>query len=665
MNRDAADWPRVKGILGDAIRLPADARAAFLDTACASDDSLRRQVEKLLAAHDQADAFLETPPEMPAAIHNRSLEGQRLGPYEFVARIGAGGMGEVYKARDQRLNRTVAIKVLPSHLANDRQASERFELEARAVAALNHPHICTLHDVGREGGIAFLVMEYLDGETLADRLERGPLKLDQALECAIQIASALDRVHRAGLVHRDLKPGNIMLTKGAPGSTSPLQVKVLDFGISKAPASVAPPDDETRPIDVNLTGAGMVLGTVRYMAPEQLEGRPADARSDIFAFGGVVYEMIVGTPAFDAPTNTALIAAIREQEPQASARLTPAMTRVIRTCLAKDPDDRWQTARDLLRELQWIQEGRREALANEPARSWWMTAIAAGVAAIAVAVAAGLWFIAATRTTPRAGVAARFDISTPSTTDPMSFALSADGRLLTFVATKDGVAKLWLRPLNQVNAQALDGTDGASFPFWAPDGQAIGFFAGGKLRRIDVGGGPTQELADAPNGRGGSWSPGGIILFAPSTAGPLMRVPAAGGASQPAIPLGAGQNSHRWPQFLPDGKGFLFLATQGQPGTGRSFHRVARRRRSDACARGRCTGGIRRTGPAAAGAAGSVDRRGVEPRSPCRDRRSGGRCASGRVRHTARSWRVHRVGVRRPCASLGDCCPQAARLGGS
>jgi eukaryotic-like serine/threonine-protein kinase len=509
-------------------------------------------------------------PPMPIYFNRLSLTpGTRLGPYEILSALGAGGMGEVYKARDQRLNRTVAIKVLPSPLANDRQASERFEFEARAVAALNHPHICTLHDVGREGGIAFLVMEYLDGETLADRLERGPLTLDQALECAIQIASALDRVHRAGLVHRDLKPGNIMLTKAAPGSTSPLQVKVLDFGISKAPASVATPDGETTRIDVKLTSAGMVLGTVRYMAPEQLAGKPADARSDIFAFGGVLYEMIVGTPAFYAPTNTALIAAIRDQEPQASARLTPALTRVIRTCLAKDSDDRWQTARDLLRELQWIQEGKREALANEPARSWWMTAIAAGVAAIAVA--AGLWFIASTRPAPRAAVAARFEISTPSTTDPMSFALSADGRLLTFVATKDGVAKLWLRPLNQVNAQPLDGTDGASFPFWAPDGHAIGFFASGKLRRIDVGGGPTQELADAPNGRGGSWSPGGIILFAPSTAGPLARVPAAGGAPQPAIPLGAGQNSHRWPQFLPDGKRFVFLSTQGQPGTGGVF----------------------------------------------------------------------------------------------
>ncbi len=571
MTDDAADWPRVKSILGDAIGLPVDDRAAFLDKACSGDTRLRAQVEKLLAAHDRADAFLETPPEAPSASTPRSLEGQRLGPYEFLARIGAGGMGEVYKARDRRLNRTVAIKVLPPHLASDRLASERFELEARAVAALNHPHICTLYDVGREGGIAFLVMEYLEGETLARRLERGALTPDQALDCAIQIASALDRVHRAGLVHRDVKPGNMMLTRGTAGSSSPLQVKVLDFGISKAPPSVSSPNDETQPTGVNLTSAGMVLGTVRYMAPEQFEGMPADARSDIFAFGSVLYEMIVGTPAFDAATSVGLMAAIREQEPEGLARLTPALARVIRTCLAKLPDDRWQTARDLLRELQWIQEGKREALANEPAKARWTMAVAAGSAALALAVAAGLWSLSTTRTTPRQSVAARFEISTPATTDPMSFALSADGRFLAFVATKDGASKLWLRPLDRIDAQALDGTDGASFPFWPPDGKAIGFFAGGKLRRIDVGGGPTRELADAPNGRGGSWSAAGIILFAPSTAGPLMRVSAAGGAPQQAIPLGAGQNSHRWPQFLPDGRRFFYLSTQGQAGTGGVF----------------------------------------------------------------------------------------------
>ena len=558
MTSSRTNWPRVKEIFADAVGLAPEARHPFIVSACGGDAALQRQVLELLEAHDHGDRFLtqsvlrsENERESPARF-----EGAAIGPYKLAGRLGAGGMGEIYQAHDQRLNRTVAIKVLPPHLTRDRLAVERFELEARAVAALNHPHICTLYDVGHQDGMTFLVMEYLDGETLASRLERGPLKVEHALRCAVQIASALDAVHRAGFVHRDLKPGNIMLTKAG--------AKLLDFGISKARSSVESSRTPEMATTGGLTLAGTLLGTIRYMAPEQIAGGVVDARTDLFAFGAVVYELVVGARAFDGASNTSVMAAIRDGEPAASPRLSPALDRVVRTCLAKDPDDRWQTARDLLRQLQWLQsepEGGFAARATGPRFPWRVAA--AGVAITAVGVAAYL----ATRSTAPEGLSTRFEISTPPTSEPMSFALSADGRQLAFVANKDGVSKLWIRPLDQVGAQSLDGTDGASFPFWAPDGRALGFFAGGKLKRIDLNGGSPRVLADAPTGRGASWTRDGVIVFAPATAGALLRVSADGGTPVPATHLLAGENSHRWPQILPDGHSFLFLSTQGQPGS--------------------------------------------------------------------------------------------------
>jgi eukaryotic-like serine/threonine-protein kinase len=570
--------PQAAAIVGEALRVPPPERTRFVAAACADDESLRLEVERMLSARADAGTRREVlPGESEDAGNLPRLEGRTIGPYKIVRSVGAGGMGEVYEARDQRLNRTVAIKVLPRSLAKDREAAERFAREARAIAALNHPNICTLHDVGDDDGVAFLVMEYLEGESLSSRLTRGPLKVEQALRYAIQIASALDRVHRAGLVHRDLKPGNIMLTKGAADSRSshlrssdPTHATLVDFGISKARGDVAAvPGDETTMSPVsNLTQAGTLLGTVRYMAPEQLNGRSADARADIFSFGAVLYEMVVGRPAFDAPATAGLLLAIREQEPAPSARLSAPLDRVVHTCLTKDPDDRWQTARDLLRELQWIEEGLHLSDAATPQssrhvdRRWMVAALAfAALAAISAAV-----YFASSRATP-AVVVARFELSTPSTNDPTSFALSADGRQLVFVANDEGVAKLWVRPLDQVSAKALDGTDGASFPFWSPDGSALGFFAEGKLKRIDVGGAHLQILADAASGRGGAWNRDGTILFAPTTASVLLQVPAGGGTVQPATRFSTGQNSHRWPQFLPNGRTFVYLSTQGQPGT--------------------------------------------------------------------------------------------------
>ncbi len=480
-------------------------------------------------------------------------------------------MGEVYKARDTRLDRTVAIKVLPAQLASDPQFRERFEREARAVAALNHPHICTLHDIGTQDGVQFLVMEYLDGETLADRLKKGPLPLGQALQYAIQMASALDAAHRVGITHRDLKPGNVMVTKGG--------TKLLDFGLAKtAPGRGQPVLTDAPTMSTPLTGHGTVLGTLQYMAPEQLEGQSLDGRTDIFAFGAVLYEMVTGKKAFERKTHASLIGAILKDSPPAIATLQPltppALDRVVNTCLAKDPDDRWQTARDLLRELKWIAEGAQAAFAPTmtaaavPSRMHgrervaWIGAIVAFLAASAFAL------IAFGHAAPLPPIV-RFDVSTAPTSDSTSFALSSDGSQLVFVATADGVSKLWLRSLDRTTAQPLAGTDGATYPFWAPSSSSIGFFANSKLKRLDLAGGLPQTLADAPLGRGGTWSQDDVIVFAPSVANPLMRVAATGGVSTPVTRLDQGYLSNRSPQFLPDGRQFIFSATNGgnQPRT--------------------------------------------------------------------------------------------------
>jgi Tol biopolymer transport system component len=495
--------------------------------------------------------------------------GVRLGPYEILAPIGAGGMGEVYRAKDTRLDRTVAVKVLPSHLSSSPEVRQRFEREAKTISQLSHPHICALHDVGHQDGTDYLVMEYLEGETLADRLARGALTLEQTLRYGVQIADALDKAHRQGIVHRDLKPGNVMLTKSG--------VKLLDFGLAKAmeapgvqPGLTSFPTVAGAPA---LTQEGTVLGTFQYMAPEQLEGREADARTDIFALGCVLYEMATGQKAFSGKSQASLIAAILEREPPAISTVQPmapaSLDRAVRRCVAKEPDRRWQSARDLALELEDVRE-RAESAGREAGRTprsvrgaaGWVTA---GVLLLALlgSLLLGRHAVQTTTVNPL-----RFAISPPSGAGFQGMpAVSPDGRKLAFVATtSEGRDLLFLRPLDALDARRLEGTEGAAFPFWSPDGRYIAFFAQGKLAKIDVSGGSPQILCDAPNPRGGSWSSRGTIVFSVNTGGEIHRVAENGGraASLTHLSRRPGE-TNRWPGFLPDGRHFLYFVLGADP----------------------------------------------------------------------------------------------------
>ncbi len=501
--------------------------------------------------------------------------GTKLGPYEIAAPLGAGGMGEVYRARDTRLNRTVAIKVLPMHLADRPELRERFEREARSIASLNHPHICTLYDVGREGGTDYLVMEYLEGETLAARLAKGPLPLEQVLQYATEIADALDKAHRKGVTHRDLKPGNVMLTKSG--------TKLLDFGLAKLKQEMAPAAgaqlSQLPTMNDALTAQGTIVGTLQYMAPEQLEGKEADARTDIFAFGVVAYEMATGKRAFDGQSQASVISAIMTSQPAPISSLQPmtppALERVVKRCLEKEPDERCQSAKDLTDELKWIAEGGSQAGLAAPvvARRRSRERIAWALAAAGLLLAAALAFLFARiyLNQPKPSVT-RLLILPPENViwwagtlgrsvgrGPIS--LSPDGRLLAFVgASQDGRRQLWLRPLDNVTAHPLPGTDGAVYPFWSPDSRYLGFFTSGGLKKIDVAGGPPQTLYDGRSVGGGSWNSDGAIIF--GSADGLLKISQAGGAPSPITTLDRSQGDveHYSPWFLPDGRHFLYAA---------------------------------------------------------------------------------------------------------
>jgi Tol biopolymer transport system component/predicted Ser/Thr protein kinase len=497
--------------------------------------------------------------------------GSKLGPYEILSAIGAGGMGEVYRARDTRLERTVAVKVLPEHLTSNEELRQRFEREAKTISQLSHPHICALYDVGREGDRDFLVMEYLEGETLAARLDKGALPAEQLLRYGIEIADALDKAHRQGIVHRDLKPGNVMLTKSG--------VKLLDFGLAKFQAAVR--QDALSGVSrqatqaqasAPLTERGTVLGTFQYMAPEQLEGGEADARSDIFAFGAVLYEMATGRKAFSGKSQASLIGSILRDDPPSVNEIAPmtppALNRVIKTCLAKDPEDRFQTAHDVKLQLQWIAEGGSQAGLPAPvaARRKSRERLAWGVAAAAIAAAAllGAGYL---RRAPAKGSPIRFEIPTPDGVSLIDAPkISPDGKLLAFNASDStGLFRIWVRPLGALTAQPLAGTEGAARPFWSPDSRFLGFFADGKLKKIEVSGGPPQKICDYPTGADGSWSQEGVILFDGRVGDPIMRVSAEGGTPVAGVKADTSRKETMvaWPEFLPDGRHFLYEA-QGQ-----------------------------------------------------------------------------------------------------
>jgi eukaryotic-like serine/threonine-protein kinase len=490
--------------------------------------------------------------------------GTRLGPYEIIGLIGAGGMGEVYKSRDTRLERTVAVKVVSGSLASDPTWRQRFDREARVLATLSNPHICPIFDVGRHDGVDFLVMEYLEGEALTARLARSPLPLDQALRYAIEIADALAAAHREGICHRDLKPGNIMLTRSG--------ARLLDFGLARVGGPRSHPSDQ-QTLSSELTATGTILGTVQYMAPEQLEGKEIDGRTDIFAFGAVVYEMVTGRKAFEGQSQASVIASILEHEPPPISSLQrmapPALDRAVKKCLAKDPEERWQNARDLRDELKWIAEGSSQVSAPVTVaarRNWWSLLPWAAVAMLSVAVLslASVHFREQSADLPRIV----FTVSRPTTHHPSGVApeLAPDGKRFLFPGlTPDGRTVLWIRALDSRTARPLPGTENEGYPaiFWSPDGQSVGFFADAKLKKIDISGGPARALADAPDPAGGTWSPDGTILFTPRVGGPLFRVSASEGPATPLFELDRSRQeiSHRWPHFLPDGRHFLYGVT--------------------------------------------------------------------------------------------------------
>jgi serine/threonine protein kinase/Tol biopolymer transport system component len=574
-------WREIERLYYAALDRDAVERTAFLNEACGSDEALRREVESLFVYQTKAKDFIEAPATTVhlgllsrvlapvRAQHESSASGRfvgrSLGVYEVKALIGSGGMGEVYRAIDTRINRTVAIKVLPEHVSSDPERRQRFKREATIISTLNHPHICALYDIGSQDGVDYLVMEHIDGETLQYRLEQGELPLTRALEYSIQICDALDRAHRRGVTHRDLKPANVMLTKAG--------VKLLDFG---AATSGAPADEIASDVPRNdgprrLIGDGVILGTLQYMSPEQLQGMQADGRTDIFAFGAVVYEMITGKKALRAASQAGLVSAILRDDVQPIADLVPQipppLAQAIARCLSKDPDERWQTASDLLFQLRSIAAtpptvASRESQARKRSveRALWTVAV---LAAVFVTLAWVRTRDARPGDPAPMATAIRFNLVPAEGTALYSgygvpFALSPDGRQIVYVGDDvTGTRQLWLRSLYSEEEQPLPGTEGATTPFWSPDNQWIGFFADNSLKKIRVSSGIAQLVAgDLLTYGGAAWNADDVIVF-PAGLGGLSRVSAQGG---PVSRITKGEGSHFWPQFLADGEHFIYAA---------------------------------------------------------------------------------------------------------
>jgi eukaryotic-like serine/threonine-protein kinase len=514
--------------------------------------------------------------------------GVRLGPYEILDAIGAGGMGEVYRAKDTRLGRDVAIKVLPTRLAENSEAKQRFEREARAVSSLSHVNICPLFDVGSQDGVDYLVMEYLEGETLAKRLEKGPLKMDEVQRIGIEIAEALEKAHRQGIVHRDLKPGNVMLTKAG--------AKLMDFGLAKPSMGMTAASDLMTPSGPTmsvaaltsaatpLTQKGMIVGTFQYIAPEVLQGKAADARSDIFSLGCVLFEMATGKRAFEGKSQLSVFTAILENEPPLVGSLQPvapkALDEIVKNCLTKDPEERISTAHDVklqLRALEPRTASVESGVMAAPVKTGVnrkLRNILLGVAAVGLLAAGLLGYAVGGR--KRGDGVLRVQITPPGkmkfmdTGDLGGMAvLSPDGSKLAFSAEGENSRKaLWVRSLDSFAAQRLEGTEDAAHPFWSPDGRYLGFFAKGKLNKVLATGGPVIELAEVTNPRGGTWCSSDVIVYSGDFQAGLMKVSANGGSASEATRLDATKHTtHRWPWCLPDGKHFIYLATNHRGGT--------------------------------------------------------------------------------------------------
>jgi eukaryotic-like serine/threonine-protein kinase len=586
-------WATVERLYHATLAQPVERRAAFLTEACAGDEELRREVESLLAASHSGDHALTHGAVTAAAalvsdIGQSVLIGRRIGAYQILGPLGTGGMGEVYRARDTRLGREVAIKILPRAFTADADRLARFEREARVLASLNHPHIAAIHgiedaptDAGQQ--VRALVLELVEGETLAERIARTSSKglpIKDALDVARQIADALDAAHEKGIVHRDLKPANIKITPQGV-------VKVLDFGLAKLETASGDSADrvtDAPTITVNDTRDGLIVGTAAYMSPEQARGLTVDKRTDVWAFGCVLYEMLAGCSAFARETVTDTIAAIIEREPDWSAlpqATSAALHHLLRRTLQKDPRERLRDVADARFILADVATGAwatstsavidRGHATTGSRRAHWRAYLAWVLAAIAAMTLTAVFV-----RRPSAVIepqVTRFEIATPPATSDgaslMSFAVSPDSRQIVFVAVSDGVPKLWLRRLDQSSARPLPATDNALYPFWAPDEQAVGFFADGTLKRADLGDGSVRALARAPNARGGTWSADGVILYSPALNTPLFRIDASGGRATAVTHLEqTGHSSHRHPQFLPDGRRFIFSGVFGSSPSG-------------------------------------------------------------------------------------------------
>jgi Tol biopolymer transport system component len=565
MTDDRNRWPRVKEIFQSALECLPDERPEYLRDACGGDVALRNEVESLLGAHADAGSFADGAAIDALVFQDLTIADERapamtagteLGPYRILGPLDAGGMGEVYRALDARLHREVAVKVLPAALSGDPDRIARLQREARLLATLNHPHIATIHGLETAAGLHAIVMELIDGPTLADRLSGGPLPLDDALEIARQIALALEAAHERGVIHLDLKPANIKFTAGGT-------VKVLDFGLAKG---MAPDAHEVQmPIDVSEAAIpdGVVTGTPGYMSPEQARGEKVDARTDVWAFGCVVYEMLTARAAFGRRNEDETLTAMIEREPEwkrLPSNVPPGIRRLLRRCLEPDSNRRLHHMADARIEIEDAfgdpeEEASALVTAASRRRVRWLAASTA-VLGVSLAAALGAWFLRPAANVPEPRVV---EITTPRMSDPSSFAVSPDGRHIAFVADHDGQPALWVRGLDRANAVALPGTEGARRPFWSPDSRSIGFFMNSELKRIDARGGSAQTVTYALAGTTAAWGPDGTILFSSTAAPSLRRVNAEGGTAEAATTPGADSTGHRHPQFLPGGRQFLFF----------------------------------------------------------------------------------------------------------